>query len=171
MLLAGLGHAHTLCGRFGEAVPLIEQSVEPSIFVRSPQHLFPFLFLGKAYLEAGRIEQSVAVASQCLELCRTRRDRGSEAWSLSLLAEIGLRRAPLDAERALERWREALALATDLGMRPLVAQCHLGLGTFYLRTGKRQQAQEHLLTAAGMYREMSVQFWLQKAEAATRELG
>jgi hypothetical protein len=37
----------------------------------------------------------------------------------------------------------ALALASELGMRPLVAHCHLGLGKLYRRTGKRQQAQEH----------------------------
>jgi class 3 adenylate cyclase len=168
MLLAGLGHAHTLSGRIGEALPLIEQSVEQSIFVRSPQHLFPFLFLGKAYLEAGRTEQSAAVASQCLDLCRTRRDRGSEAWSLSLIAEIGLRRTPLDAERALERWREALTLATDLGMRPLVAHCHLGLGKLYYRAGKRQEAHEYLTTAKTMYGEMDMKFWLERAVPEVR---
>ena len=168
MLLAGLGHAHTLSGRIGKALPLLEQSVEQSIFVRSPQHPFPFLFLGKAYLEAGRIEQSMAAASQCLELCRTRRDRGSEAWSLSLLAEIGLRRAPLDAERALERWREAMTLATDLGMRPLIAHCHLGLGKLYHRAGKREEAHKYLTTATTMYGEMDMRFWLERAMAEVR---
>ena len=29
--------------------------------------------------------------------------------------------------------------------------CHLGLGKLYRRTGKREQAQEHLTTAATMY--------------------
>jgi hypothetical protein len=36
-------------------------------------------------------------------------------------------------------------------MRPLVAHCHLGLGILYRRTGKPQEAQEHLTTAATMY--------------------
>ena len=49
-------------------------------------------------------------------------------------------------------------------MRPLVAHCHLGLGTLYRRTGKREQAHEHLTTAATMYREMDMRFWLEKAE-------
>jgi class 3 adenylate cyclase/tetratricopeptide (TPR) repeat protein len=171
MLLAGLGHTCTLSGRSGEAVSLLEQSVEPSVFVRSPQHPFPFMFLGKAYLEAGRIEQSLAAASRCLELCRTRRDRGGQAWSLSLLAEIGLRLEPLDAERVLERWREAMALATELGMRPLISHCHLGLTTLYRRTGKTEQAHEHLTTATTMYREMDMRFWVEKAEAEMRSFG
>ena len=55
-------------------------------------------------------------------------------------------------------------------MRPLVAHCHLGLGKLYRRTGKRQEAQEHLTTATTMYRELDMRFWLEKAEAAIREL-
>ena len=57
-----------------------------------------------------------------------------------------------------------------LGMRPLVAHCHLGLGKLYRRTGKREQAQEHLTTAATMYREMDMRFWLKQAETEIGEL-
>jgi len=45
----------------------------------------------------------------------------------------------------------------------LVAHCHLGLGRLYRRTGKRQEAQEHLATATTMYREMGMTYWLEKA--------
>ena len=48
-------------------------------------------------------------------------------------------------------------------MRPLVAHCHLGLGKLYRRTGKREQACEHLTTATTMYREMDMRFWLEQA--------
>jgi len=68
--------------------------------------------------------------------------------------------------RAPGYYREALALADVLGMRPLVAHCHLGLGKLYGRTGNRQQAQDHLATATAMYREMGMDFWLEQAEAA-----
>ena len=64
-----------------------------------------------------------------------------------------------------------MALAAELGMRPLVAHCHLGLGKLYRRTGKRQQAQEYLSTARTMYREMDMGFWLAQAEAELQELG
>ena len=68
------------------------------------------------------------------------------------------------------RYREALRLATELGMRPLVAHCHLGLGKLYGRTDKREQAQTHLTTATAMYREMDMRFWLEHAETEMREL-
>ena len=55
-------------------------------------------------------------------------------------------------------------------MRPLVAHCHLGLGKLYERTGKREQAHEHLTAATTMYHEMDMQFWQGKAEDELRKL-
>ena len=46
---------------------------------------------------------------------------------------------------------------------------HLGLGKLYRRTGKREQAHEHLVTATTMYREMDMRFWLEQAEAEMKE--
>jgi hypothetical protein len=43
--------------------------------------------------------------------------------------------------------------------------CHLGLGKLYHRTGKRDQACEHLTTAQTMYREMDMRLWQEQAEA------
>jgi len=39
----------------------------------------------------------------------------------------------------------------------------------YRRTGQREQAQEHLTTATTMYREMGMTYWLEQAEAETRD--
>jgi hypothetical protein len=63
------------------------------------------------------------------------------------------------------------ALAEELGMRPLLAHCHLGLGKLYRRTRKQQQAKEHIVTARAMMREMEMGLWLEKAEAELKELG
>jgi hypothetical protein len=61
-------------------------------------------------------------------------------------------------------YRAAITLALELGMRPLVAHCHLGLGKLYRRTRDGAKAQEHLTTATTMYREMDIRFWLAKSE-------
>ena len=50
------------------------------------------------------------------------------------------------------------------------AHCHLSLGKLFRRTGKRKRAHQHLTTAAAMYREMGVRFWLEQAEAELRQL-
>jgi hypothetical protein len=60
-------------------------------------------------------------------------------------------------------------LARELGMRPLVAHCHLGVGKLHGRTDKREQAKEHLATATTMYRGMGMTYWLEKAEAEMAE--
>jgi hypothetical protein len=98
-------------------------------------------------------------------LSRVHKQRGHEAWVLRLLGDIASRRDPALGAKAEEHYGQALALAQDLGMRPLVAPCHLGLGKLYGRTGKREQAQKHITTATTMYREMGMTFWLEKTEA------
>ena len=95
--------------------------------------------------------------------------RGWQAWALRLLGEVAARRDP--PEHAEGHYRDALALAEELGMRPLVAHCHLGLGKLYRRTGQREQAREHFTSATAMYREMEMRFFLEQAEAEMRELG
>jgi MalT-like TPR region len=79
-------------------------------------------------------------------------------------------RTRLDLRAAETRYRQALVLATELEMRPLVAHCHLGLGQVFRQTGERERAQEHLHTAVTMFRAMDMGFWLEKVEAETREL-
>jgi probable HAF family extracellular repeat protein len=68
-------------------------------------------------------------------------------------------------------YREALALAHTLGMRPLIAHCHLGLANLSRHTAKRERAQEHLTTAMTMYRDMGMTSWLEKAEAEMTKPG
>ena len=88
-------------------------------------------------------------------------ERGVEAYALRLKADT--------AERD-RSYAEALEIADSLRMRPLAAHCHLGLGTLYRRTGKREQAEKHFTTATTMYREMGMTYWLEQAEAETRRL-
>ena len=62
------------------------------------------------------------------------------------------------------------ALADELGMRPLQAHCHRGLGTLYSQTGQVEYARAALSTAIAMYRDMKMTFWLPETEAALAEV-
>jgi lipoprotein NlpI len=62
-----------------------------------------------------------------------------------------------------------MALAEDLGMRPLQAHCHFGLGTLYTKIGRREHARAELSAAIDLYRAMEMTFWLPQAEAALAE--
>jgi tetratricopeptide (TPR) repeat protein len=87
---------------------------------------------------------------------------GFAAHALHLLGEIASYPDRFDAERGEAHYGEALKLAEPRGMRPLVAHCHLGLGTLYRRMGERGRAAEHFTTARALYREMDMRFWLEK---------
>jgi tetratricopeptide (TPR) repeat protein len=127
-------------------------------------------WLAETYLRAGRVEEAIGFARRALDLSRQHRERGHQAWALRLLGEVSSRPDSADAALAEDHYRQALVLAEELGMRPLVAHCHRGLGTLYRRTGKREQAQEHLTTATVRYREMDMRYWLEQAEAERKEL-
>ncbi len=105
-----------------------------------------------------------------MDVCVAHRERGHHAWTLRLLGEVAASGPAADRAVAERHYRQALALAAELEMRPLVAHCHLGLGKVYRGAGKQQEAHEHLTIAARMYREMGMTFWLEKAEAETRDL-
>jgi len=110
----------------------------------------------------------LALARAPVELAEAEVAVGDEGAQVQLLAEIASHRGPPDDEVAERHYRQALALAGELEMRPLVAHCHLGLGKLYRRTGKRIESDEHFNTAATMYREMGMTYWLEKAEAEMR---
>jgi tetratricopeptide (TPR) repeat protein len=164
-----LGYAYVLAGRVAEALPLLEQAIEQvgswQLF-RSPQ----IVWLSEAYLRAGRIEDATQLAERALTHTRHHKERGSEAWTLRLLGEIHAYGDPLEAEPAEAHYLQALALAEELGMRPLVAHCHLGLGTLYARLGQREQARTELHAAIALYRAMEMTLWLPKAEAALAQV-
>jgi len=68
-----------------------------------------------------------------LELSRESKDQGSHAWLLRNLGDLTARHVPLDLEQAEANYGAALGLAQQLGMRPLQAHCHLGLGDVHAR--------------------------------------
>jgi class 3 adenylate cyclase/tetratricopeptide (TPR) repeat protein len=165
-----LAHALALAGRPLEGVKLLEELlVVPSGRRNAFTGQRDVLYLGDSYLRAGRLDDALRMVQRELDVARTSSQRGREAQALRLLGDIHTARG--EADQALESYGHALALATDLGMRPLVAHCHLGLGRLYLRTGKREPAHEHITTAATMYREMDMRFWLEQAEAEMKGLG
>jgi tetratricopeptide (TPR) repeat protein len=161
-----LGSAYLAAGRPAEAIVSLEEAVNQATARMMVCHRAPALATpSEAYLLTGDIGKALQVAEQARALAREKRQRGYEAGTTRVLAEIASRAEPLDVEKAGAHYHEALSAAVELGMRPLVAHCHLGLGKLYQRSGNRQEAQEHLATAMTMYREMGMTYWLEQAEA------
>jgi tetratricopeptide (TPR) repeat protein len=126
--------------------------------------------LSEADLLASRPEDAHQLAGRALELSRDLKQRGHEAYALRLLGEIAIHREPPEAELAEKHYRQAFALADELGMRPLLAHCHLGLGTLYTKAGWREQPRAELSAAITLYRDMDMTFWLPQAEAVLAQV-
>jgi tetratricopeptide (TPR) repeat protein len=168
---AALGLAYALDGRVAAGLPLAAHGVEQVVTSGRPRNLAPMIaYLSEAYLVAGRLEEACQHAAQAVDLARQYQYRGHQARALWLLGESTARQASPAVELAAGHYREALALAEELGMRPLQAHCHRGLGMLYAATGEREQAHDALSTAIEMYQSMGMTFWLPQAEAALAQV-
>jgi class 3 adenylate cyclase/tetratricopeptide (TPR) repeat protein len=171
LVTSELGVAYALSGRIAEALLLLEKAVGQTTATGRVSHLSLWtIHLAAGYLLAGRLEDARPLAQRALALTRTHRERGYQAHALRLLGDIYAQRQPPEAAPVEAHYREALVLAEELGMRPLQAHCHRGLGTLYAATGQREQACSELTTAIEMYREMEMTFWLPETEAALAQV-
>ncbi len=166
MTAGTLGFAYAMTGRLTEALPLLEQAVERARRVDRRRETQWLAYLSEAYLRSGRPDDAHAMAERLLVLGRARGERSTEARGRQLLGEIAMQGEPPHAEAAEAHYREALALAEDLGMRPLQAHCHRGLGSLYAKIGQQEQARTRLSAAIDLYRAMDMTFWLPQAETA-----
>jgi tetratricopeptide (TPR) repeat protein len=126
--------------------------------------------LSNVYLLAGRYKGALARAEQALELAHRYHEKGSAAWALYMLAASeGASGSSLKRGGPLQVYLEALQAAETLGMRPLSAHCHLGLGR-HLALSAAGRAREHLKRARELYSEMDMQSWLKMTQSALKEL-
>jgi class 3 adenylate cyclase/tetratricopeptide (TPR) repeat protein len=159
-----LGSAYTLTGRITDGLSALHEAVDTlETSGLGAFHSLAITRLAEACAMAGRYEEARAYGKRALSLTRERGERGFEAYALRALGDVESYSPHLQAETPGSYYREAAALARELGMRPLIAHCHLSLGKLYRRTGKQQEAQEALTIATTMYREMDMRFWLGQA--------
>jgi DNA-binding SARP family transcriptional activator/ABC-type cobalamin/Fe3+-siderophores transport system ATPase subunit len=159
-----MGHAYVVGGRTVDGLALLEESVrlhESSGLVYF--HSLIVSYLAEANSLAGRHDDARVFGEQALTLTRQRGERGFEAWSLRALGEIAASTDRPNIERAEGYYREALALATERGMRLLAALCHLGLARVSRRT-RDTDHETHLAIAVKEFREMAMPFWLERTE-------
>jgi tetratricopeptide (TPR) repeat protein len=149
-----------------EGEQLLERQVARGIVAHRS---WAYLAEGRACLLLGRLDDARRLGDRSVESAE--RQPGFAAHALHLLGDIAAHPARFDSESSATHYRRALTLAQTKGMRPLVAHCHLGLGTLCRRLGEPEQARGHLSTAATMYREMGMGFWLEQARGGLSDCG
>jgi class 3 adenylate cyclase/tetratricopeptide (TPR) repeat protein len=163
---ASLGAAYTLAGRPADGKRLLEQAVqraEESRLVAG--QALRLTWLGEAEAAADHTDNALSLAGQALDLARTYKERAGEAYAGRLLGEITARRGSTDRAQAEGLLREALAIAEELGMRPLAARCRLDLGLL-LTADDRARARDELAKAAEALGALDMDRWKRRADAA-----
>ena len=155
-------------GRLAEGRTQLEEGISENIGTGARQnHSLLVAWLSEVCRLAGRGDEALQYARQALDLARQQKERGHEAHALYQLGAVHAHADPPEvAAEPKPHYREAPALAEALGMRPLQAHCHLGLGTLYAQIGQAEQACAQLSTAITLYRAMDMTFWLPRAEGA-----
>jgi DNA-binding SARP family transcriptional activator/tetratricopeptide (TPR) repeat protein len=164
-LAAALGHTYALAGRASKGLSILQGAVDEAERLGNVSGQASRLAsLGEALLLAGRPEEAATKADQALEQSRRRGERGHEAWALRLRGEVAAAQPSARRGEASERFREALALATALEMRPLEARCHLSLAALHQAEGRIDEACAARGHAIEMLRSMGMNFWLTQAQ-------
>ena len=170
LIAAGLGYASVLQGRLAAGCALLEEAVSISISTGARRAVY-WAWLSEGCRLMGCGEEAWQHAHKALDLARQHNERANEALALHQLGVVQAHADPPDVAQAEAHYHQALALAEALGMRPLVAHCHLGLGKLYGNIGRSEPAQAELFAAIELYRAMDMTFWLPQAEAALAQVG
>jgi tetratricopeptide (TPR) repeat protein len=168
-----LGLACMRLGRVDEGLRLLHSAVERERSMRRlAHHSLRLTALADGYLRLGRMGDAERHAIQALDLARKGRERGNEAHALRLLGDIAARSSGSPATDGLESsYRQSLGLAEELEMRPVAAQCHLGLAAAARASQHLDVARRHLAAALTLYRAMGATALLRAAEAEQARLG
>jgi tetratricopeptide (TPR) repeat protein len=153
---ASLCYVYALAGRTDECLARLDDAIAGHESLRAGGIVHSLM--GVHLAEAGRLTRhpaALSLAKRALALACERGQRVYEADALRVLAEL---------EPSEARWGEAMAIATELGLRPLAAHCHAGLAKLYRDLGKRQESDARFTTATTMYRAMGMTYWLEQTE-------
>ena len=124
------------------------------------------VILIEGYVAVGGVAMARPLAQEALAVAQERIEHGFETYALHQLGVIAAQGEVPDVTAATHYYQYAIALAQELGMRPLLAHLHCRMGTLHSHLGQHAQATVALSTAVDVYRALAMTFWLPQAELA-----
>ena len=166
-----LGFAYMNAGRAIEGLPFLEQGVEDSASVGRLAFLsLSTAWLSEGHLLLGHLEKADVLAERALKIAKEHKEHAHEAWVLKLLGDVAMGHKPPKTQHAESCYRDAFAVSLELGMQPLQAHCHLGLGKVYAAVGAVEQARAEMAAATDLYRSMEMNLWLARANTILKDI-
>ncbi len=161
---AALSLAYALAGRVTEALSIVESGVPSERNVAIFDTPTSIIASGTVYLLAGNLDKAEQAAMYTAKMVEQHGYRGNEARVAQLLGDICAGRSPPDVTKAKSYYEQAFALAKELQMRPLVAQCDRRLGLLHTTTKCYEEAGRCLTGALQLFREMEMGQWADRTE-------
>jgi tetratricopeptide (TPR) repeat protein len=166
-----LGWADAQAGHPVEALADLEQMGQLAASHRTAGGYAMWLvLLSEGYVAVGRLSAAIPLAHEALATARDRKERGAKGYAPRLLGTLTAQGTAPDVVAAARYYQHAILLAQELGMRPLLAHCHRGLGMLYAQAGRPEQARAELSAAVDLYHTMKMTFWLPETGAALAQM-
>jgi tetratricopeptide (TPR) repeat protein len=168
---ASFVHAQSLLGHPDHALPVLEEAIRlQKASLSMVPSSYPLTALAEAFRLKGDTKKAIEKAEEALSIFRQKGELGFAAWAHYYMAKIKSEERSEQMEQAFHSYLQAREQAKQLGMRPLLAHCHMGLGQLYLKRGQREEARPELTAAIELYRSMDMSFWLPQAESSLVEM-
>ena len=170
-IAASLGHMHCLLGHPDAALPILEEAVKPhKMNLSAVPSIYPLTALAEAYHLKGQTEKAIHNLKEALNIFHQKGERGFGAWALYYMAKIQSQEESEQVQQSINSYRRVKEQAAELGMRPLLAHCHMGHGQVYIKKGKTSEARSELSAAMDLYRFMGMSLWMPQVESAFEEI-
>ena len=127
------------------------------------------LHLAEGLLAIGDVTAARATADRAMALALAHGERAHEAMAWRVLGDVSAREASFDAAR--QAYEQALALADELSLRPLIARTHFDLGRLQRQLGHLGDAEDHLARAIVLFADMGMRSWLELSQPELKALG
>jgi tetratricopeptide (TPR) repeat protein len=116
------------------------------------------------YLESGDLKNARDRAEKALKISQNIHQKWAEGFAWILLGRIFGKSEKSQVGKAEECILQGIKILDELELKPLYAQGYHFLGELYADTGRKDKALDSLKKAEGMFREMGMDYWLDKTQ-------
>ncbi len=162
-----LGWGHILLGELDKGRIYTEKGLEIQLSSGIPMHLSSqYIIQSRLHFELGDLEKAQSHIEEALELAQNGSEKHYEALAKIWLGKIQAKADMSQSDNAEELISDGIRELDKLKLRPWITEGYLYLGELYADTGQNDKALENLKKAEAEFKDMGMDYWLNKAQEA-----
>jgi tetratricopeptide (TPR) repeat protein len=120
--------------------------------------------LGEIHRHLGDLQNARSLVEEGLRLSQKNNEKAIEGWAWLLLGAILGKAEPLQIDKAEGCFLKGIEICKELRIKVYKPIGYLYLGQLYQNAGEKEKALDKLKQSEGIFREMGMDYWLDKAE-------